>query len=73
MGMVMVSWSLCMQGAAETLMEALFTIFCFMIGIFMNAYVIGSAGSALQVRLQLQRDAHYLLTCTHVWPLRLTR
>jgi hypothetical protein len=32
----------------ETAPEAAFTIICFLAGIFMNAYVIGSAGSALQ-------------------------
>jgi hypothetical protein len=32
----------------ETYVEALFTIFSVLLGIFMNAYVIGSAGSALQ-------------------------
>lgn len=32
----------------ETTAEAVCTILCFLVGIFMNAYVIGSAGSALQ-------------------------
>ena len=45
----------------ETAAEAIFTIICFVLGIFMNAYVIGSAGSALQSLDQDKAERRQLL------------
>lgn len=45
----------------ETTAEAICTILCFVLGIFMNAYVIGSAGSALQSLDQDKAERRQLL------------
>ncbi len=45
---VQTTFSISPYDAPESLVEAIFTICCYLVGIFMNAYVIGSAGSALQ-------------------------
>jgi hypothetical protein len=45
----------------EKMVEAIFTIFCYLLGIFLNAYVIGSAGSALQSMDQDKNEQRQLM------------
>lgn len=45
----------------ERMVEAIFTIFCYLVGIFLNAYVIGSAGSALQSMDQDKNEQRQLM------------
>ena len=45
----------------ERMAEAIFTIFCYLVGIFLNAYVIGSAGSALQSMDQDKNEQRQLM------------
>jgi len=45
---VQTTFSISPYNPPEKMVEAIFTISCYLIGIFLNAYVIGSAGSALQ-------------------------
>ncbi|GAB5034433.1 transcriptional crp fnr family [Nannochloropsis oceanica] len=58
---VQATFSIQTYSPPEKMAEAIFTIFCYLVGIFLNAYVIGSAGSALQSMDQDKNEQRQLM------------